>query len=627
MRGFQGGPVAAVPINIPVAQPVNGQNQFMAGSVNKVRPSTPGSMAGIPAGMRPPSSAGVPAGMRPPSQAGARLGTAAIGGMSVLTPLNTDVNVAARPVTQQGLSGMATRPLGPGRQIADKSYFLTDLKTKLTEITNEIARLREEEVQIQTDNNTYQQLERRYETVMKDVRQLEGQLADFNLALDKMRTHTPLEEIREIYERLRVRNENERNGIDEIFLKTQENEKKLKEYEEKIGEFYRGMAERVGEMGEEKLQEWNELQEENGALNERVRDKEMKLNQLDRLINQHTDTMKSEAYQIHSRGLQLKKEIQSLVNRREELMEEIESNETPEQLKERLTRKLKEINAEAGDMEKIIKQQEESVENVQEAIRNKESELVEAKKMAAKAQKYAAIYERDKKMTEFIENYDKIRGSEELNKKKLQDMILFLLKHLSKQKQTQSSLKDAGTGEKFQEMKAELSFKEEKMKNSKDTLDQLKREREKRMEELEKITSLDSKIHLELSSLREKMKSMQEDMAGFKSEEEVKEENAQKKKELLVENGKLKRQKEALKSQVAILSHDFEGSNKATVNSETHKRLETLESKLKTYAQTSFQLAEFVNERKRASEYGNVKKECLAISQEINKIIVKQQKQ
>lgn len=45
--------------------------------------------------------------------------------------LHTELNVAARPVTQQGMRGMHTQPLGPGRQIADKSYYQAELRNKV----------------------------------------------------------------------------------------------------------------------------------------------------------------------------------------------------------------------------------------------------------------------------------------------------------------------------------------------------------------------------------------------------------------------------------------------------------------------------------------------------------------
>lgn len=56
--------------------------------------------------------------------------------------LNTDVQVNFRPTTQQGLSSMSSRQsMGPGRQIADKSFFLSLLREKLQDVTNETTKL------------------------------------------------------------------------------------------------------------------------------------------------------------------------------------------------------------------------------------------------------------------------------------------------------------------------------------------------------------------------------------------------------------------------------------------------------------------------------------------------------
>lgn len=48
---------------------------------------------------------------------------------------------------------------------------------------------------------------KRYDELTKEVRNLEGQLADYNLALDKQRANTRPEDIRNIYEHIKIQNE------------------------------------------------------------------------------------------------------------------------------------------------------------------------------------------------------------------------------------------------------------------------------------------------------------------------------------------------------------------------------------------------------------------------------------
>jgi len=141
-------------------------------------------------------------------------------------------------------------------------------------------------------------------------------------------------------------------------------------------------------------------------------------------------------------------------------------------------------------MQKNIKAIEEFLERVGDDIREKESELTEAKKHAQKAKKYEALYERDRKLQEFVDKYPETRKQETLAKQRLQDNIVALMKHISKGVETQTNLPSA---ERFADMKAELTFKEAKMQNSKDTLIVLQKELERRKEELEKITNLDKK--------------------------------------------------------------------------------------------------------------------------------------
>jgi intraflagellar transport protein 74 len=64
---------------------------------------------------------------------------------------------------------------------------------------NEINKMKNEVEEINKDNATYLTLERKYETLIKDVRKFEGELADYNLALDKYRMDSKPEEIEAVY--------------------------------------------------------------------------------------------------------------------------------------------------------------------------------------------------------------------------------------------------------------------------------------------------------------------------------------------------------------------------------------------------------------------------------------------
>jgi predicted nucleic acid-binding Zn-ribbon protein len=96
------------------------------------------------------------------------------------------------------MMGMKTAS-GPGRQIYDRNYYGNLLKNKNIEIASEIQKMKQEVEDINKDNSTYVNLERKYEALIKEVRRCEGELADYNLALDKHRSDTKPEDIEALF--------------------------------------------------------------------------------------------------------------------------------------------------------------------------------------------------------------------------------------------------------------------------------------------------------------------------------------------------------------------------------------------------------------------------------------------
>merc|ERR1719377_16621 len=88
--------------------------------------------------------------------------------------------------------------------------------------------------QIQNDNNQYSRYEKRYDELIKSVRNLEGDLADYNLALDKNRTDTRPEEVQHMYFLLKQQNDQQRQDLDSIFLEKKHHEEEIRKIEEEI---------------------------------------------------------------------------------------------------------------------------------------------------------------------------------------------------------------------------------------------------------------------------------------------------------------------------------------------------------------------------------------------------------
>ena len=149
---------------------------------------------------------------------------------------NTKVTAIDRPVTNHGISGIKVQNQGPGRQIYDRSYYYNLLKTKNNEIVNEINKMKQEVEDINKDNTTYLTLERKYEALIKDVRKYEGELADYNLALDKYRSDTKPEDIEALYMHIKNQNDKQRSHLDNLFAEKRDMETEIQNFENQIQE-------------------------------------------------------------------------------------------------------------------------------------------------------------------------------------------------------------------------------------------------------------------------------------------------------------------------------------------------------------------------------------------------------
>ncbi len=70
------------------------------------------------------------------------------------------------------------------------------------------------------------------------VKNLEGQLADFNLAMNRVRHNMPVEELKEMYNRTKEKNDQERRQIDQIFLQAAQVENEARELDNQLAAQY-----------------------------------------------------------------------------------------------------------------------------------------------------------------------------------------------------------------------------------------------------------------------------------------------------------------------------------------------------------------------------------------------------
>merc|ERR1719183_1872781 len=422
--------------------------------------------------------------------------------------LATDVKVTERPGTQQGVMGMTTGKVGPGRQIYDKSYYMLNLRTKVGEINTELGKFKTEIDTIQNENNLYSKYEKRYDELIKSVRNLEGDLADYNLALDKQRTDTRPEEVQHMYFILKSQNDQQRQDLDAIFLEKKHHEEEIRKIEDEIGMIRKTAEDRLNELHPDAREEYENLQEENSRLNQELSAARMDLDRVNTRLATAQGRLQADV--LRMRAQQQRETMADLMERYTKLKEEADTLKLsiPEQ-RELLVAKVKAENAEINAAEKTFGELKKEIQRYKKQAQEMETDINERKGESTDQHKYEILFSKDQEMSQFIEGFDEAKKEEEEQMSLKQRRTVQLLTETSKMIKHGDKLPDK---QHVMEMEDQLEFKGTELKNAEVTAVRLRTELDRRSGELDKINSLDNKITTELDQLHAKMKQFKNDI-------------------------------------------------------------------------------------------------------------------
>uniref|UniRef100_A0A3Q1CU60 Intraflagellar transport 74 homolog n=1 Tax=Amphiprion ocellaris TaxID=80972 RepID=A0A3Q1CU60_AMPOC len=402
----------------------------------------------VPGAGRPPTA------VRPPPTA-IRVATGMVpgtsghpgmrGGIPIATPgvLSAQIKVTDRPVTQQGLSGMKTGIKGPQRQILDKSYYLGLLRSKINELTTETSKLHKEIDNYNQENSVYLSYEKRAEGLAAEIKDLQGQLADYNMLVDKLNTNTEMEEMINDYNILKAQNDSEAESIDSIFTERREREEAIRAMEEEIRRERRVADEVIQAMPAAKQEKYFTMTTTNEELLQ--------------LFNVTFSCSQELSHsQIKQEVVRLHETLSALEAKRDAMEAEQKSLSSP---KEELEKLFKQVSF-TGDGGGFL-------------------------------------------TAGFLESFEESRAQEQERMSQSQENIVSLLEHCSRNMLRLRQV-DTVTASELRNMQEVLVSKETEVVQSDSTARGLTTESQRLQQDLEKVQQLEGKITGELSTLKER---------------------------------------------------------------------------------------------------------------------------
>ncbi|XP_071844490.1 intraflagellar transport protein 74 homolog [Apostichopus japonicus] len=562
------------------------------------RPPTSGSRRPA-SGIRPSSSMKQAPQMRMPGTGApgtARPGTRGGGVPGQGGALDSKISVAERPTTQQGLGGLKTGKKGPQRIVMDRSYFLGILRTKMTEVATENSRLEREINTANEENDSYLSYEKRAETMASELKELQGQLGDYNTLVDKLNTDTEMDQVQEDYNELKIQNEMEQRSVDKIFTQRQEVEELIKNAENEVNQC-RMMADTLVEhMSPQLRHKYTGLKDTNSQLQSTLEEKQQRL---DALITKK-DNMEEELKHspIKQEAVKLYNQLHELEEKKKQLEEEEKAKGTPAEERDRLLKQVKINNQEMASMERKTKEIKGEISNMQEEIKALDMELEDH--LGEKNQKYKELKKREETMNEFLESFEESKKFEVERKQAMEESIVGILSHMSKNLARQ---KHMPTPKELARMQDDLNFKQNEMHKSEATSVGLSEESQKLQMDLQKVEQLEEKIKLELETLTNSIKQMEEELVLYSDLEKLKRESDNKKKKLMEDRVNLEKRKKNSKQVVQELSSKYDTVKAELHENETHTQLGNLERKWQHHEQNNFVMKEFIASKSKESDY------------------------
>ena len=534
----------------------------------------------------------------------------------------TNTKVIDRAVSRQGLTGAISGAGGQKieRKIQDKSYFLTLLKTKISDISNEILKMNDEIGKINSDMTKYGTLNKEYEILSKEVQDLEGELADYNLAGDKYRSNMRAEDIEEVYNRIKLYNKKKMDESDNLFLDKAKIMEQLQQIEQENNRVLQGIEQRLLDLDPDQKNEYETIREENQNYILQIYQLREEMAELNSQLIEGENALRNNPNKMEAH--KLKDSINLLKRKKEEL--ELQTNESGlsiDELKQRLMAKAKEQTMEKNNIDKKIPDTRKLIEANKKAIIEIEKEM-KSQQSSDNTKAVDSIAEKDKEYSAFIENHENIKRNHYKEIRAKEEVVIALLHNISEKINLGEKPLEGGTG-----IKERIKEKKDMIEKSENTLEEAKAKYEELVIKLERLDKLDETLKKDIDNYKEKLLRINNDISSkFDKVEEQKEflkRDAERKKKLLVI---LNQNKENYSKLLTSLTLKNRTKNTQLEDNDIYKRLHELEVKMQQNENTIYSLQSYIDSKANENQYGNLLKECMELQQKINDEILKKYK-
>ena len=460
-----------------------------------------------------------------------------------------------RPQTTTGLEMPKTsrgKSAALRRQVQDKSYWMSALKSKMKELTNEIMVITQENERMAEEEGRMGIFKKKAESLAKDISGLTHDLSVYNEFHDRTRIGDSVEEVTEDLEVVRLQNDDLHSRLEEGFEERKRQEAVLNSIEKEMTKKRKDINRIIQELSHEQTTMYSKLEEESVRLSIKTRNLEEELKKLSENRKQQETSIASGSDPFLRREiLQALDNLSGLEKQKEDLTRDSSSRDQ----KGRLLAQVKRDNKEISSMDNRIRDLKTSVEDMKTDL--------EAYDDTEGIQRFRDLREKEKAMDTFLAEYEQEKEVEmdrlqELGSKvkTILDRVSRIIAHVDGLKATSTPSSKEGGIERLMDEKRKLEL------------------------DLNKIEQLEQKLESEMETLHNKIKSLEKDLFMYSDIPKLKQDIESKSDSLSEEKERLLQQIEQLSKDNKALEHDLLIKKQSLESNEAYTEMRQTEKKL-----------------------------------------------
>lgn len=465
--------------------------------------------------------------------------------MTSARPLTTSTGLEM-PKTSRGKSAALRR------QVQDKSYWMSILKAKMSELASEINVIHQENERMSEDEGRMSSFKKKAEMMAKELAGFTLELSIYNEFQDRVKIGDSVEDVTEDLEAVRSENEDLQTRIDEGFEERKRQEHVLLFAEKDLSKKKSDLERLLHNLSHEQSRVYASLQDQSMQLTSRARSLEEQMKKLSEKRKEQEVSLASGSDPFLRREI-----LQALdhLNGLEKQKDDLTRGPSTQDEKARLLAQVKRDNKEITEMEsriRDIKVTLEEVKNELDAYEDQES-----------IDKFRDLRDKEKTMDSFLRGFEEEKQTEvdkliELGTsvRNTLDKISRMITYIDGLKATSSVFGSSRGVEKLMDEKRKLEL------------------------DLNKIEQLNEKISSEIETVHDKIKHLEEQVAIYSDIPKLREDIESKSESLREERQRLREEIQGLKKTHDRVTQDLLRKKQALERNESFARMKVLETKL-----------------------------------------------